>query len=60
MIESIINWGNTRTYEYAGFTFLINGEGKLVPAPGQHRAAYKQKHRMNAQSMYEENNNATI
>ena len=40
-------------YEYAGFIFLVE-DGKLRAAPGQHAAAYKEKHRMNAQQMFDE------
>lgn len=39
-------------YEYAGFIFVVV-DGKLRAAPGQHSAAYKEKHRMNAQEMYD-------
>ena len=36
------------TIEYAGFTYEISREGEIIyaiPTPGQHRAAYKEKHR---------------
>lgn len=48
----------TDKYEYAGFIFLVSRdeEGKLVltAAPGQHSAAYKDKHRRAAMSCYNE------
>lgn len=45
------------TYEYAGFIFEVIRDvtGKmtdLVPAEGQHQAAYKDKHRRNARECY--------
>lgn len=36
------------TYEYAGFTYTIDGTPARLtatPVPGQHRAAGKEKHR---------------
>lgn len=39
-------------YEYVGFIFNVEA-GKLRAAPGQHAAAYKEKHRRNAQEMYD-------
>lgn len=39
-------------YEYAGFMFDVI-DGKLVARPGQHSAAYKEKHRMAAQEMFD-------
>lgn len=44
-------------YEYAGFKFIVthvHDEFSLEPAPGQHPAAYKQKHRMAATQCYAE------
>lgn len=41
-------------YEYAGFIFNVDSNGKLMAAPGQHQAAYKEKHRMNAQECYDQ------
>jgi hypothetical protein len=40
-------------YEYAGFIFLVE-DGKVIKAkPGQHPAAYKDKHRWAAQLCYD-------
>lgn len=44
------------TYEYAGFEYLIVREGdeiRMEPAPEQHPAANKLKHRMAALECYE-------
>jgi len=41
-------------YEYAGFIFEVI-DGKVIGAkPGQHRAAYKEKHKRAAQECYDE------
>ena len=50
----LINW-HVPTYEYVGFIYLVKN-GKLTPAPDQHRAAYKEKHRMTAQKVYDKEN----
>ena len=39
-------------YEYAGFVFEVH-EGRLTAMPGQHAAAYKDKHRMAAQAEFD-------
>lgn len=49
----LMSWGKLQAYEYVGFIYLIK-DGKLKAAPDQHSAAYKEKHRMNAQRMYDE------
>lgn len=43
------------SYEYAGFRYVIDGTpSRLVatPAPGQHKAAWKEKHRQAALSCF--------
>jgi hypothetical protein len=49
----------TETYEYAGFQFEVvrAGDGtfqRLIPMEGQHRAAYKERHRMAATEQFKE------
>ncbi len=49
-------WPLGEIYEYAGFTYLVESKSgggvKLIPAPGQHPAAYKEKHRRAALECY--------
>ncbi len=54
MIDSILKYAD---YEYAGFRYIVK-DGKLRAAAGQHSAAYKEKHRMNAQEMYDAEQNS--
>lgn len=41
-------------YEYAGFEFIVDSQGKLHAASHQHAAAYKEKHRRAAQECYDQ------
>lgn len=44
-------------YEYAGFEYEVehpNGGLRLTPVPGQHPAAYKDRHIRNATQQYRE------
>jgi hypothetical protein len=46
-------------HEYAGFRYELR-DGHMVPLPGQHKAAYKEKHRMAALEDYKMTSNEDI
>ena len=49
--------GFRETYEYAGFEYEVehpNGGLRLTPVPGQHPAAYRDRHIRNATQQYRE------
>jgi hypothetical protein len=53
------NMSFMETYEYAGFKYEVvrNPDGTLkalIPMAGQHRAAYKERHRMAATQQFKE------
>jgi len=39
-------------YEYAGFIYLVGDNHEMMPLPGQHPAAGKEKHRRAAREAY--------
>jgi hypothetical protein len=42
-----------RLFYYAGFRYIVGADGSMTPAPGQHPAASKDKHRMAAREIFQ-------